>query len=787
MAPCPGAFEFVSLDYDFELVSLVNPPASDCYMPDQTELQLEIRNNGVLPLAPVSSATLAIGYTINGGEAQESVVSATVPADGMAQVNSGIMLHLPANGLLDSVYNLVIWTASPNDPNQTNDTAMFTVVSRYHSQAPANTTVQVDYANDITIVPTEGIISWPVYNSDDAPMQPSQIYWYYDSTDNAPFHVGHSYTMEDVHENTTFHIRQQRNVPIVRITELETKHTSSDAGVMNPMPSWLVSSRKAAIQLTNVGDGPAYLAGDSLIAYIKTGTNASTLSYYRYGFGDVVLQPGQSLVLQYVAAGQPAVDYTILTGLTPTISNTANVAFIYKNSDGEIVDALPLNGSITIAGSPWSSFGVPDYVWSGDSKSFTNSISGMKRVAFNGDANDWANSSAASPMTLGYCDPAWIRYVDNGCEGLYGEVNVEVQGFPTVELALSDLVLPPDGCGLGNENITVSVHNYGIEQSGPFIVNYSDGTDTVTETVPNGVPSAGVVTYTFDAPLNFAHENDTTISVRVWLTAYEGDNLHYNDTVFGSVLSLYTPLPPVDFADREVEYATRDTVTFIPPDPGVIPIWYDYDGNPVDTGITHITEILYGNGTMGISLSVLKSENVQINEGSTQSTDTDPNPFNVKNKNARQQYIYTADELLAAGCAPGPLSRIFFYLDTIGNPASSTLLDYHIGMGATSDAAFSGGSDWHATDLVYSAEELVIADAMDHDWVQFDLDSAFNWDGVSNIVVEVSYHLTAGVNNGAKSLYGLKDNSTLHKYASSAISPTTTGTKGNKRPVDCIF
>lgn len=782
-ATCPGAFEFVSLDYDFEIEAMLSPEAEDCNMPDQVELQLQVHNNGVQPLLPGGNASMAVGYIINGVAGQQTTVSASIPAESSATVNTGIMLHLPSNGVEDSVYNITLWTYSANDPNQTNDTIEFTVVSRSHPSAPTDTTVYVEYAGDVTITPTAGIAMWPVYNDATAPMAPSQIYWYYDSTDAAPFFVGSSYTLVDVHENTQLHIRQQRSMPVLRFTELEIKRGSSDAGVMNPMPSWLISNRKCALQISNVGAGPANLAGDTLVVYIKTGNSASTLSNYDYVFGDVVLPAGQSLVLQFVASGEPAIANTLITGTAPSVSYSSNIAFIYKNNKGEIVDALPLNNSIGISGSPWESYNVPSYVWNGAAKQFVNNVSGMKRAAFNGNADDWVNSSSTNVMSLGSCEPDWIMYTDNGCVGDFGKVNVEITGLPAVELAVSDLVLPPDGCGLGMEPVSVTIHNYGTEASGAFTINYSSGNNTASETVSNGVPGNGMLQYTFNTPLNFAYSSDTIVDVTVWLNAYEGDNMNENDTVSGSVETLYTPAAPTGIADRVVEYATCDTVTLIPTHPGVIPIWYDYDGNPVDTGTTHITEILYGEGTMGVSLSVQTSEDVQINEGTTQSVDADPNPFNVKNKNSRQQYIYTADELLAAGCEPGPIERVLFYLDTIGNPTSSTLLDYTIGLGATADAVFSGNSDWHSTTACFSTDTLVITDAMDHDWVTFNLETPFVWDGTSNIVVEVSYHLTAGVSNGAKTLYGVKQNATLHKHQSGAITPTTNGSKGNNRPI----
>ena len=60
-APCPGAFEFVSLQYDFEVESLVNPLPDNCDMPDNVELVVALRNSGVNTYTPGGSVNLNIG------------------------------------------------------------------------------------------------------------------------------------------------------------------------------------------------------------------------------------------------------------------------------------------------------------------------------------------------------------------------------------------------------------------------------------------------------------------------------------------------------------------------------------------------------------------------------------------------------------------------------------------------------------------------------------------------------------------------------------------------------
>ena len=792
--PCPGAFEYASLTYDFDLEAMLNPEGEYCNMPDSVEMVLRLRNSGSQSYAYGVGDTLWLSYQINGSAITTIEIQQTLPSDDTLTIATGQMLRLPPHGIYDSVYCIKVWlVAYPGDPNRTNDTNTFTIISRYHPAAPDDDTVYVNYASQAVITPTEGVDEWMVYNSSAAPLRSSQIYWYEDSLSAEPFHVGQTYTTELLREGRQYVIRQRRAMPIVRITQVEILQANTAAGLTDPMPYWMLS-RKAAVQLTNIGDATAYLEGDTLMTVSPT----SSLNAKYYRFDNVKIEPGQSLVVQFTSSTTTTDSSLTLTNKalgSQNVNYNSNIAFVYRRG-GVIEDAVPFNAVITTNTSNavrWATLGVPEYVWNGAAVQFVNNVAGVIRTAFNGNADDWVLSTAESPMFLGAIDPSWVRYVDAGCEGDMATMTVELLVVPAAEIELNNLVLPDGGCGLENEDVTVSLHNYGIAAIDTLRLSYCAGGDTVTEMVPGGIASNGTKTYTFTNKLNLAFGQDSLVTVRVWANALPSDPIRTNDSVVGEVMSLLSPEAPTDVFDRQVQYATCDTVTYMPTQNDVVPIWYDYNMNPVDTGFSHVTDILYSDGTMGIGLLILKGQEAYVGSGTSVNNKTSyPSPYQSYNAYARQQYIYSAADLTAAGLTAGNIYSIGFFLDSIYD-ASSAIRDsivfdnYYISLGLVSDTIFSSTSAWKSTTLVYERHPQVIYRRWDKSWVHHDLDEAFYWDGTSSLVVEVAHASAAAITSGVQTRYTTKSNTTLHKASTSNLSPSVlefsgTGGRGNNRP-----
>lgn len=784
-ATCPGAYEFMSLPYDFEPVSMINPPDETCYMPAQTELVVLLRNNGT---SVYTGSGLSIKYRVNNGPIATVQVTDTVPADDTVTIHTGAMLSLPANGIRDSLYSVRVWTNCSFDPNETNDTIMSQVISRYHPAAPANVNMTVPYATSATITPTTGVNMWSVYVHTAGPQRPSKLSWYRDTLDATPFFVGPSLVTDTLRQDTTFYFRQRRSQPIVRITQLEIKRggtgTNATTGETPNAPYWLASNRKVAIQLTNIGDERACLYGDTIVTVSPT----NSLNNKIFRFNDsIFIEPGQALILQYTTGTSVSPANTIHTGAAgfnvAATGNNGKIAFLYKRN-GAIEDAVVL-GTV-------SNHGAPSYVWTGAGVDLSNypSTSGIVRVAFVGNLNDWRIATDANPMMLNTIDPSWIRYVDNGCDGEFAQAHVTMIAPPVADIEVGAPQLPDSSCGLGLENVTVRVRNYGSQPVTGLVMNYNAGGATVSETVPGTLVNNGTLNFTFSTPLNLAFPHDSLVTVRVWADAVTGDPVHTNDTSVVTVLSLYTPTAPDTLGTRIVNYAERDTVS-LPPVPGVIPVWYDYNGNAVDTGYTSISEILYTGGTRGVGYMALSGRWAQVGTGtSTNGNTAFPSPYQPANKYAKQQYIYSASELRAMGMEEGYIDSIAFDLTQfVGSnpPASISFNDYYVSLGLTTDTIFASTTAWKNTSVVYHRSPMTIYATDCNNWVPLRFDTAFYWDGQSNVVVQLTHYIATAVTSGVKSAYTTKANSTLYKNNNSALTPSVleyvgAGTRSGNRP-----
>lgn len=782
---CPGAFEFSSLPYDFEIEALLSPSQDTCNMPLPVELVVRMRNSGVNPFIPDSSGVLSIAYRLNNGTTTLVSVNQVVPAEDTVTIHTGHTLNMPSGSFVDATYTLKVWNSFAGDPNRTNDTSVYSIISRYHPAAPADQTISTNYASNATFTPTAGVNTWQVYNNNSAPRRSSTLYWFADSLGNEPLHVGPSYSIDTVRVTDTVYVRQRRAMPIVRITQVEIMRTAATVGLTSPMPYWMEGNRKAAVQLTNVGDATAYLEGDTLM----TVSPSSSLNNKVYTFGNVKIEPGQSLVVQYVGNGVTDSSLTIRSGLTPSFSWNSNVAFVYKRN-GVVEDALPFNAVITTASTQsvsWSSLGVPSYVWNGEALAFENNTAGVIRTGFSGTINDWELSTSTMPMSIGSTNPSWIRYEDYGCEGDMAKMIVNIQNPPTVDLEVG-VPMVAEGCDLGEEDVTVNIHNYGSDTVSNVVLNYCAGADTVSETLTASILPYADTNYTFAGKLNLAFGVDSTVTVCVWVNALPNDPLSNNDTNRVDVHSMFTPAMPDSIAGRVVLYATRDTLV-TPSLSDRIPVWYDYDFNVVDTGYTHVTEVLYANGTRGMAYLGMTVSGGQVGTGVTLTGNTAyPNPYQPATKYVKQQYIYSAHEMRTAGVEAGKIQSIAFYLDTmVGSLDSINFLNYQIGIGMTEDTVFATTSSWQDVTPVLQEDVFTLRQDDDHAWVTHFLNEPFVWDGVSSVVVQVSYELETAISSGVKTTYTSKTGTTLHKTSNSALSPSTvgftgTGNKGNNRP-----
>jgi len=109
-----------------------------------------------------------------------------------------------------------------------------------------------------------------------------------------------------------------------------------------------------------------------------------------------------------------------------------------------------------------------------------------------------------------------------------------------------------------------------------------------------------------------------------------------------------------------------------------------------------------------------------------------PAPFGNWYRNAKHQFLFTASELQSSGFTGGKITEIAWEtLDS--NNATSIFNDYTIRMGCTNSTDLSSWETGLTT--VFSPQNINVIIG----WNNFVFTTAYEWDGISNLVIEICY------------------------------------------------
>jgi len=218
----------------------------------------------------------------------------------------------------------------------------------------------------------------------------------------------------------------------------------------------------------------------------------------------------------------------------------------------------------------------------------------------------WAGNSTG--WVEAQYDLSFLNYVIGGVQFRFiftsdGSVNIDgfsIDNFAIMvpapqDVAVNGIVTPADGCGLGNETVSIEIYNAGLDTiNGNLTASYFvyGVTSPVTEVITAAIPPATIHTHTFTTPADLSV---TTSDVTFEIVAYAyllNDPNPYNDTTKKSILSGHVPVDPV-VSNVNIPYGTNTTITAT----STYPItWWDLPvgGMPIGTGPTYDTPILYG-------------------------------------------------------------------------------------------------------------------------------------------------------------------------------------------------
>lgn len=155
-----------------------------------------------------------------------------------------------------------------------------------------------------------------------------------------------------------------------------------------------------------------------------------------------------------------------------------------------------------------------------------------------------------------------------------------------------------------------------------------------------------------------------------------------------------------------------------------------------------------------------------------------PAPFGNWYWGAKHQYLFTAAELQAMGFVGGKITELSWPVTSVNGTANYTA--YTIKMGCTGISALTTTFETGLTE-VFSPQNVVATTG----WNTFTLTTAYEWDGISNLVVETCFNNSSFTNNCAtpyttttfnSANYYRSDNSTV------CSNTTATATVSMNRP-----
>lgn len=651
----------------------------------------------------------------------------------------------------DIYFTLKTWSDVTADTINDNDTAWAYVNSFAQLPALSPMSINIDYGATATLNVT----------SQDS------IYWYYHLTDEEPFLKSHTYVTDALLHDTAFYFSRKSEIPVLKITEIQ--FISATEGLTDPMPSWdLVANN--VYEISNLGTGAINMTGYKF-AYVRdtkpgTPTSPKTLSASMtktYTFpNNFILQPNTSVWL-INKAGTSTNEVLYMSSGTGVI-DTNSAGFLIKDNTDSILDAVTINyanfhNNTSVPSSAWSGYVVtPTTTQQISGTTPTTHIAGIRRTNVNGtNASAWNCASDANPMTIGIYDDNLTVHVANDCYGDKTVFNVIINDPPVNEIALTHIELAngleAESCGLTDVSFTVKMVNMGAYATTtpiPLVAELYEGGTMISTFADNYTPSLSTdtATYTLNGTFDVSATTQTRDFTVVIYSNLAIDTINYNDTVSMTLTSLQTPLPPVT-QNVNIPYASSTTLTANGGSNRLV--WYSdlTSSTPLATG-DYTTPILYETTTYYVESLQREDAVVEVGTG-TSTTGTSgnamyPGPLNAKQQHLKEQYLYKASDLINAGLQAGNINSIAFHVATVtlgSGQTAANLQDLNIKIGTTTGSVLSA---WQTglTDVYSGSLSLTAAD--NGSWVTMNFDNPYEWDGESNIVVQICFASSTSAN-----------------------------------------
>jgi len=358
-------------------------------------------------------------------------------------------------------------------------------------------------------------------------------------------------------------------------------------------------------------------------------------------------------------------------------------------------------------------------------------------------------------------------------------------GTPVNDAQTTRIVGLKDACNIGADTISIWIKNNGASAinsptTSNIVAKYQlNGVmPVVSQNVTQVIPVNDSVLFHFTSLANLISLlTDSIYNVVAWVEL-QGDNVKYNDTAKFVVKSLHIPPSPIG-PTVAIPYATQALVSATSPTNDTI-LWYlnPTGGTHFHMGNSFTTGILYNDTTFyAEAVGALPLQTFFLGTGTVQNTNTTyPAPYGNWYWGSRDQYLIRASELTALGMVAGDISELAFNVLTA---QATPLQGFTIKMGLTTVNDMTTSFISTPLTTVYSTGAYTETVG----WNTHAFIAPFQWDGTSNLVVDVCFNNSGYTYNAVVAQTSTPFNSSINTHQDAAgTCALATGTTYTQRP-----
>ncbi|RLD67686.1 MAG: hypothetical protein DRI84_01780, partial [Bacteroidetes bacterium] len=454
---------------------------SGCGLTNET-VQLTIANNGATNI----NGNITASFQREGLTAvTENVPGIIVPGDSLVYTFTN---KINLSSTQDTSYEIKVWVDLLNDPNQTNDTLVDSVMSKIALADPTFVSPSIPYGTSVTLTASHT----------------DSITWSSDPLGANIIQYGSSYTTPLLFDTTIYYVQAGASSGgaflITEVCHFKTTTGAPSGG----WPSYLVTDDY--IEITGVPNS-------SLGGFVLEQWNTALANTYTFPQGTTLSPNGTAIIaVGQIGASTPSpANFYYHGATTVTWSSSTAAGRIIKDPAGNIVDAVGVNGFVfpaaaNVSAADWSS-------------SPTGGVStcGFRLTGIdNNTGSNWVVSSATNQQNPNTLNSGVILPSPSGCPSRVVPDTVSVSGMPIYNAGIESFVSPVGAQTQGAiVPVVVNLKNFSGDTLNKVTINYS-----VNGVLRTPVVWTGSLAYNQITPVTIGTDtfNGGAYTFRAWTT-----------------------------------------------------------------------------------------------------------------------------------------------------------------------------------------------------------------------------------------------------------------------------